>query len=254
MQRCFVVLCVCSTHQAILKRLMLGQNEFRIIFPLWKCWWFMRTSTNTLGNPFLPANFGRPLKKNDQEKNLCPISSTTKMPLGGHCLEDHSRTRKWLGSSPFTNHETAMWKGSHNRILRGTDQPWTMVINHLLIGSPSSKWIATPFLYIPQDAFHPPRWCPAARWSSQSARSPAANGHPGRRTCWIRWAKRRVVDVAVACGIFEENCFQIFGTKKILYISCLSKTFCHIWLAFFCWAYYGCTWNIPCAGINFPGT
>ena len=33
-------------------------------------------------------------------------------------LDDHPRTRKWLGSPPFISHETTIWKGN-NPILRG---------------------------------------------------------------------------------------------------------------------------------------
>ena len=48
-------------------------------------------------------------------------------------LEDHPRTCKtWLGSPSFISHRKAIWKGSHNRILRG--QAPTMVANHLLKG------------------------------------------------------------------------------------------------------------------------
>ena len=45
---------------------------------------------------------------------------------------------KWLGSPPFISHETAIWKGSNNPILRG--RKVTMVINHLLTGIAQSLW------------------------------------------------------------------------------------------------------------------
>ena len=47
-------------------------------------------------------------------------------------LEDHPRTCKWLGSPSFISHRKAIWKGSHNPILRR--QALTMVANHLLKG------------------------------------------------------------------------------------------------------------------------
>jgi len=34
-------------------------------------------------------------------------------------LGGSSHLVKWLGSPPFTRHEKAIWKGSHNPILRG---------------------------------------------------------------------------------------------------------------------------------------
>ena len=39
---------------------------------------------------------------------------------------------KCLGSPPFISHETAIWKGSHNPILRGLTI--TVLTNHLLNG------------------------------------------------------------------------------------------------------------------------
>ena len=42
-------------------------------------------------------------------------------------VEEHPRTCKWLGSPPFISHETAIWKGSHNPILKGrTRSPWLL--------------------------------------------------------------------------------------------------------------------------------
>ena len=52
---------------------------------------------------------------------------------GVNYLEDHPRYRKWLGSPPFITHEKAIWKGSHNPILR--ELTITMVIIHL-----STSW------------------------------------------------------------------------------------------------------------------
>ncbi len=46
---------------------------------------------------------------------------------------------KWLGSPPFISHETAIWKGAHNPILRGrnrsglTNSPW-LITTYFILG------------------------------------------------------------------------------------------------------------------------
>ena len=39
-------------------------------------------------------------------------------------LEDHARTRKWLGSPPFISHFHGHLEGSHNRSLGDLRSPW----------------------------------------------------------------------------------------------------------------------------------
>ena len=54
----------------------------------------------------------------------------------GVYLEDHPRTCKWLGSPPiYKPWSSAIWKGSHNPILRGL-----RIATYVRPGSPSSKY------------------------------------------------------------------------------------------------------------------
>ena len=75
----------------------------------------------------------------------------------GTYLENHPRTCKWLGSPPFTSHKKAICKGVPQPYLGGLRI--TMVINHLLSGVPSSKYLVKSGARLPKFMGSPPvRW------------------------------------------------------------------------------------------------
>ena len=85
------------------------------------------------GEPGPPPNITPPRNSRPYDQGLWkPLVSLNKAlsnpNFWGGSLEDHHRTRKWLGSLPFISHKKAIWKGN-KPILRGLTI--TMVINHV---------------------------------------------------------------------------------------------------------------------------